>query len=98
MKKPKNLKTDELNLALTELTGWVTKGSALFKTYMFADFVGAFGFMTRAALVAEKMEHHPDWRNVYRTVEVTLTTHDSGGVTALDVELARAMDRLAVTG
>ena len=77
--------------------GWqVTEGrDAIRKTYGFADFVEAFGFMARAALHAEKLDHHPEWFNVYRTVEVTLSTHDAGGLTELDVELASRMDRLA---
>ena len=64
---------------------------AIAKTFIFKDFNEAFGFMTRAALVAEKRDHHPEWRNVYKTVEVVLATHDAGGVTALDIELAGAM-------
>ena len=62
---------------------------------MFKDFNEAFGFMARAALVAEKMDHHPEWFNVYKTVEVTLSTHDAGGVTELDVKLAQEMDKMA---
>ena len=65
---------------------------------MFKDFNQAFGFMTRAALVAEKMDHHPEWFNVYKTVEVTLSTHDAGGVTELDVKLAEAMDKIRRLG
>ncbi len=61
----------------------------------FKDFSEAFGFMARAALVAEKLDHHPEWSNVYKTVEVTLSTHDAGGLTELDVKLAEAMDKLA---
>jgi len=68
--------------------------TALSKTFKFANFSEAFGFMTRAALVAEKLDHHPEWKNVYRTVEVRLTTHDAGGLTALDFDLAIAMDRI----
>ncbi len=77
--------------------GWETRADrdVLFKRYRFQNFIEAFGFMTRAALVAEKMNHHPEWSNVYRTVEVTLTTHDAGGLSALDVQLAGEMDRLA---
>jgi len=77
--------------------GWqVTEGrDAIRKTYSFANFVEAFGFMSRAALHAEKLNHHPEWFNVYRTVEVTLSTHDAGGLTELDVKLASRMDRLA---
>jgi len=83
--------------ALAKLTGWTEiKGrDAISKKFVFKDFNEAFGFMTRAALVAEKMDHHPEWFNVYKTVEVTLSTHDAGGVTELDVKLAQAMDKLA---
>ncbi|MGX0902623.1 4a-hydroxytetrahydrobiopterin dehydratase [Roseovarius sp. MBR-79] len=77
--------------------GWamVEGRDAITKTYHFADFVEAMGFMTRAALWAEKWNHHPEWLNVYKTVEVTLATHDVGGLSALDVKLARKMDGLA---
>ncbi len=77
--------------------GWqVTEGrDAIRKTFAFANFVEAFGFMARVALHAEKLNHHPEWSNVYRTVEVTLSTHDAGGLTELDVKLAGRMDRLA---
>jgi len=83
--------------ALTSLPGWreVDGRDAITKTFVFADFNEAFGFMTRAALVAEKMDHHPEWFNVYKTVTVTLSTHDAGGLTARDVTLARAMERIA---
>jgi 4a-hydroxytetrahydrobiopterin dehydratase len=83
--------------ALTELTGWsdVAGRDAIARKFVFKDFNQAFGFMTRAALVAEKMDHHPEWFNVYKTVEVTLSTHDAGGVTELDIKLARAMDKIA---
>ncbi len=83
--------------ALAGLSGWaeVQGREAISKTFVFKDFNEAFGFMSRAALVAEKHDHHPEWRNVYKTVEVTLTTHDAGGVTAKDVELAKAMNTIA---
>jgi 4a-hydroxytetrahydrobiopterin dehydratase len=83
--------------ALARLAGWseVKGRDAIAKTFVFRDFNEAFGFMTRAALVAEKLDHHPEWFNVYKKVEVTLATHDAGGVTELDIELAEAMDRLA---
>ena len=68
---------------------------ALQRTFKFKDFSEAFGFMARAALVAEKMDHHPEWTNVWSRVEVTLSTHDAGGLTERDVKLAEAMDRLA---
>ena len=87
--------------ALGSIPGWTevqadVKGrEAIGKTFVFKDFNEAFGFMTRAALVAEKMDHHPEWRNVYKTVEVVLSTHDAGGLTTLDIELARAMNAIA---
>ena len=83
--------------ALRKLTRWteVSGRDAISKKFVFKDFNQAFGFMTRAALVAEKMDHHPEWFNVYKTVDVTLATHDAGGVTELDVKLAAEMDRLA---
>jgi 4a-hydroxytetrahydrobiopterin dehydratase len=83
--------------ALATLDGWaeVPGRDAIAKKFTFKDFNAAFGFMTRAALVAEKMDHHPEWFNVYRTVDVTLSTHDAGGVTELDVRLASEMNRLA---
>jgi 4a-hydroxytetrahydrobiopterin dehydratase len=83
--------------ALGKLGGWgeVAGRDAISKKFVFKDFNQAFGFMTRAALVAEKMDHHPEWFNVYKTVDVTLSTHDAGGVTELDVKLAAEMDRLA---
>jgi 4a-hydroxytetrahydrobiopterin dehydratase len=68
---------------------------AIHKTYVFADFVDAFGWMTRVAIWAEKWNHHPEWSNVYKTVDVTLTTHDVGGLSTLDAKLARKMDGLA---
>ena len=77
--------------------GWAaTDGrDAISKTFVFKDFVEAFGWMTRVAIWAEKWNHHPEWSNVYKTVEVTLTTHDAGGLTELDAKLARKMDALA---
>ena len=83
--------------ALGTLAGWreVPGRDAIAKTFVFKDFNQAFGFMTRVALVAEKLDHHPEWFNVYKTVEVTLSTHDAGGVTERDVALARAMNALA---
>lgn len=68
---------------------------AIQKTFVFSNFVEAFGWMTRVALVAEKLDHHPEWFNVYKTVDVTLSTHDADGLTQKDVELAKAMDRMA---
>ena len=83
--------------ALKDLSGWteVAGREAIARTFTFKDFNEAFGFMCRAALVAEKRDHHPEWRNVYKTVEVVLATHDAGGVTARDIELAKAMNAIA---
>src|SRR5476651_1329308 len=83
--------------ALKGLSGWteVPGGEAIARTFTFKDFSEAFGFMSRVALVAEKNDHHPEWRNVYKTVEVVLATHDAGGVTALDIDLAKAMNAIA---
>jgi 4a-hydroxytetrahydrobiopterin dehydratase len=91
------LTSEARKAALAKLTGWteVAGRDAIAKKFVFKDFSQAFGFMTRAALVAEKMDHHPEWSNVYKTVDVTLSTHDAGGVTELDVKLAAAMDRIA---
>jgi 4a-hydroxytetrahydrobiopterin dehydratase len=91
------LSSEARSRALARLKGWsdVDSRDAIHKKFVFADFNAAFGFMTRAALVAEKMDHHPEWSNVYKTVEVTLSTHDAGGLTELDVKLAEAMDKLA---
>jgi 4a-hydroxytetrahydrobiopterin dehydratase len=83
--------------ALSKLAGWadVTGRDAIAKTFVFKDFNEAFGFMSRVALVAEKHDHHPEWKNVYKTVEVVLSTHDAGGLTQQDVALAEAMDKIA---
>jgi 4a-hydroxytetrahydrobiopterin dehydratase len=85
------------NRALARLNGWtaVQGRDAIGKKFVFADFNEAFGFMARAALTAEKLDHHPEWSNVYKTVEVTLSTHDAGGLTELDIKLAEAMDKYA---
>jgi 4a-hydroxytetrahydrobiopterin dehydratase len=83
--------------ALAKLDGWaqVQGREAISKKFSFRDFNEAFGFMARAALIAEKLDHHPEWFNVYNRVEVTLATHDAGGVTERDIKLAQEMDRLA---
>jgi len=80
---------------LSSTPGWSHQAGKLARTFQFDDFVAAFGFMTRCALVAERMNHHPEWSNVYRTVKVELATHDAGGITTLDFDLARAMSSLA---
>src|SRR5919201_3732046 len=83
--------------ALKGLPGWseVKGRDAITRTFIFKDFNEAFGFMSRAALVAEKNDHHPEWKNVYKTVEVVLSTHDAGGVTKRDIDLAKAMNAIA---
>jgi len=83
--------------ALAGLAGWseVDGRDAIRRSFAFADFNAAFGFMARAALVAEKMDHHPEWFNVWNRVDVTLSTHDAGGLTGKDVALAQAMDAIA---
>jgi 4a-hydroxytetrahydrobiopterin dehydratase len=93
----KKLGDVELTAALRDLNGWsrVEGRDALFKSFKFKSFRQAFGFMAEAALVAEKMDHHPEWFNVYARVDVTLATHSEGGVTLLDVTLAKAMNSIA---
>jgi len=83
--------------ALKKLKGWkeVKGRDAITKKFQFADFNEAFGFMTRVALLADKMDHHPEWFNVYNKVEVTLSTHDAGGVTQNDLDMAEAMNAWA---
>jgi 4a-hydroxytetrahydrobiopterin dehydratase len=95
--RPKRLSPEARKEALSVLTGWtLAEGrEAMSKRFVFRDFNEAFGWMSRVALLAEKLDHHPEWSNVYKTVEVTLTTHDAGGLTELDVRLARAMDAMA---
>jgi len=85
----------EVARRLGALPGWSLAAGKLHREYRFADFSAAFGFMTRVALEAERMNHHPEWSNVWNRVVVDLTTHDSGGVTASDVALARKMNALA---
>ena len=81
--------------ALAKLPGWTAAEGrdAIVRSYRFKDFNAAFGFMSRVALLAEKMDHHPEWSNVYDRVEVLLATHDAGGVTGTDLEMARFMDK-----
>lgn len=94
---PKRLSDEERTAALQRLDGWtlVSGREAIARTFKFADFNAAFGFMTRAALVAERMDHHPEWFNVWNRVDVTLATHSANGLTQLDMDLAAAMSRIA---
>ena len=94
---PQKLSADARSSALAKLDGWSEADGrdAIRKKFVFKDFNAAFGFMTRAALAAEKLDHHPEWFNVYNRVEVLLATHDANGVTELDITLARIMDEAA---
>ena len=91
------LSTEEQSNALKKLNGWtkVNDREAIFKTFTFGDFNEAFGFMSRVALKAEQINHHPEWFNVWNRVSVTLSTHDANGLTVLDIDLAEFMDDLA---
>ncbi len=91
------LSHNEINDALPSIGAWTydEKRSAISRTFVFADFNAAFGFMSRVALYAEAHNHHPEWFNVYNKVDVVLTTHDAGGITALDVTLAAFMEKTA---
>ncbi len=89
------LTDSDIEAALAELDGWTLDNGKLHREFRFASFVQAFGFMASAAIEAEKMNHHPEWFNVYNKVSVHLVTHDAGGITSLDVELAKKMNDLA---
>jgi len=95
MSDRRKLTDEELDDALEKLDGWSVEAGKLHKEYGFTDFVEAFGFMASVALAAEKKNHHPEWFNVYDTVRIDLSTHDVGGITTWDVELAEEMDRIA---
>lgn len=94
---PEKLAPDARAAALAALPGWreVPGRDAIARTLRFPDFGAAFGFMAHVALVAERMNHHPEWSNVYNRVDITLTTHDAGGLSRLDLALAGAIDRIA---
>lgn len=96
--RPQKLDPAEQAVRLATLDGWqlVPGREAITRSYRFADFNAAFGWMARVALMAEKLDHHPEWRNTYNRVEVVLTTHDAGGLTELDFQLAGFMDRAAL--
>ena len=90
----KKLSSEEVKQSLESIKGWDLDGNHIRQKFKFNDFVDAFGFMTKVAVVAEKMNHHPEWSNVYNNVEIGLTTHDHGGLTQLDIELAKKIDKL----
>ncbi|MEZ5871402.1 MAG: 4a-hydroxytetrahydrobiopterin dehydratase [Nitratireductor sp.] len=93
------LQEDQRDEALSQLPGWQLSASAdaISRRYVFRNFNEAFGFMSRVAMQAEKIDHHPEWSNVYRTVDVSLTTHSVRGLSELDVSMAKFMDRIADT-
>jgi 4a-hydroxytetrahydrobiopterin dehydratase len=93
--RPVKLSESDIATALSKLAGWELVDGKLHREYQFFDFVAAFGFMAGAALIAQRMDHHPEWSNVWNTVRIDLVTHDAGGVTALDLRLASAMEELA---
>jgi 4a-hydroxytetrahydrobiopterin dehydratase len=95
MARPPLLTDTAVKTRLKAHPAWTHKGGKLHREFKFAGFSEAFGFMARAALFAEKIDHHPDWTNVWNKVSVTLDTHDAGGITALDFRLAAEMDRIA---
>ena len=95
MTTPAPLSKEELNAALSQISDWSVKDSKLHRQFRFPSFVEAFGFMSSVALVAEAAGHHPEWSNVYNRVTIDLTTHDAGGITSKDIELASKVDKLA---
>jgi 4a-hydroxytetrahydrobiopterin dehydratase len=95
MAKRERLSEQDITAALSGLTGWTVSNGKLRREYKFPDFIHAFGFMATAAIAIEKMNHHPEWSNVYNRVTVELVTHDAGGITHNDVELARTLEAIA---
>ncbi|MGA1622537.1 MAG: 4a-hydroxytetrahydrobiopterin dehydratase [Synechocystis sp.] len=95
MATPTRLKDSDIQTALQKLNGWSLQGNKLHRQFQFKNFNEAFGFMTRLALVAEKLGHHPEWFNVYNRVTIDLTTHDAGGITALDIQFAEQANGFA---
>lgn len=91
----KQLTDAEVEAALRDLPGWKKQGAKLQRAYQFADFARAFGFMATSAILIQEMNHHPEWSNVYNRVNIELTTHDAGGITEKDVQLAKTLDAVA---
>ncbi len=87
----------QINLFLDEFSAWSVENGKLHREFIFNDFVDAFGFMTKAAIIAEKVNHHPEWFNVYKKVVVELTTHEAGGLTERDFTLAKQMEQIATS-
>jgi 4a-hydroxytetrahydrobiopterin dehydratase len=94
MSRPTALAQKDIDARLKTRPGWKLEQDKLHRSFKFSNFVEAFGFMSQIAILAEKMDHHPEWSNVYNRVDVLLTTHDADGVSELDFELAEHMDRL----
>ncbi|MFY9300021.1 MAG: 4a-hydroxytetrahydrobiopterin dehydratase [Candidatus Nitrosotenuis sp.] len=92
--RPERLTDEQIQQELKNLPGWSLQNGKLHKEYVFKDFTHAFGFMTKAALYAEKMDHHPEWFNVYNKLQVDLMTHDAGGITTNDIALAKTFESL----
>ena len=95
MAAPQKLSQQDLESVLPRLPGWTIREGKLFREYRFSDFAHAFGFMATAAVLIEKRNHHPEWSNVYNRVQVELITHDAGGITQSDVELAELLEQIA---
>lgn len=95
MARPEKATEAEIASAIAGLRGWTRKGDRIERSFKFDDFGAAWGFMCRVALAAEKLDHHPEWSNVYNRVEIALSTHDAGGLTRLDFELAEKINALA---
>lgn len=95
MAAPQKLNDDEIQKKLKDLPGWELQNGKIHKDFDFKDFNEAFGVMSRVALVAEKMGHHPEWFNVYKTLQVDLATHDAGGVTEKDIAMAKEINKIA---
>ena len=93
--RPTLFTSAEIKEHLEQLKDWTLKDKSIHKEFKFKDFISAFGFMTQVAFHAEKLNHHPDWKNVYNTVSITLNTHDAGGLTELDFKLAKLIDKLS---
>jgi 4a-hydroxytetrahydrobiopterin dehydratase len=91
----RRLTGEEIELALSQLAGWEVAGGKLHRAYRFRDFIEAWGFLSSAALVIQQMDHHPEWSNVWAEVRVDLVTHDAGGITRMDIELARRLEAIA---
>ncbi len=96
--RPKAYTPEEIKTAFSELKDWKLNANSISKEITFKNFVRAFGFMTQVALEAEKLDHHPNWENVYNKVSITLSTHDAGGLTELDFKLAKKTDKILENG